>query len=103
MCDFCVCKEKRFYTRGTLRSIRIRRLAKSKPFIMIGSDPWSKKRVNYLSCREGKRGGKDIHCTKSRVICWSIITYLLCDVVWQLVDTGNQSSMTQNLNFNHKI
>ena len=28
---------------------------------MIGSDPGSKKRVMYLSCIEGKGGGKDIH------------------------------------------
>ena len=30
---------------------------------MIGSDPRSKKRVNHLSCNEGKEGGKDIHCS----------------------------------------
>ena len=28
---------------------------------MIGGDPCSKKRVNYLSRIEGKGGGKDIH------------------------------------------
>ena len=28
---------------------------------MIGRDPWSKKKVNYLSCIEGKGDGKDIH------------------------------------------
>ena len=26
-------------------------------------DPWIKKRVNYLSCIEGKGGLKDIHCS----------------------------------------
>ena len=28
---------------------------------MIGWDPWIKKRVNYLSCIEGKGGLKDFH------------------------------------------
>ena len=54
-------QEKRFYTRGTLRNIRIPWLAKTKPSIVIGSDPWSKKRGNYLSCIEGKGDGKDIN------------------------------------------
>ena len=49
--------QKRFYTRATLRGIRISRLAKiqsSQPFIVIGWDPWSKDRLNYLSCVEKK-------------------------------------------------
>ena len=29
-------------------------MLKSRPFIVTGWDPWSKKRVNYLSCIEGK-------------------------------------------------
>ena len=33
---------------------------RSQPFTVIGLDPRSKKRINYLSCIEGKRGGKDI-------------------------------------------
>ena len=28
---------------------------------MIGSNIWSKKSVNYLSCTEGKGGGKDFY------------------------------------------
>ena len=48
--------QKRFYTRGTLTSIRNMK----QPFIVIVSDPWSKKRVNYFSWTEGKRVGKDI-------------------------------------------
>ena len=43
--------QKIFYTRGTLRSPH---WLKSQPFIVIGWDPWSKKRGNYLSCIEGK-------------------------------------------------
>ena len=31
--------------------------------IVVGWDPWSKKRVNYFSYIEGKGGGKDIHCS----------------------------------------
>ena len=40
---------KRFYTRGALRSIM-----KSQPLIVIGWDPWFKRRVLYLSCIDGK-------------------------------------------------
>ena len=32
------------------------------PFIVISSDPSIKKRVNYLSCIEGKGGLKHIYC-----------------------------------------
>ena len=46
--------QKRFYTRGTLRSIRISRLAKIQPFIVIGWYPWSKKRVDNLRWIKGK-------------------------------------------------
>ena len=45
---------KRFYTSGTLGSIRISILAKIPTFIVISWDPWSKKGVNYLSCIERK-------------------------------------------------
>ena len=46
--------------------------------MVIGWEPWSKQRVNYLICIEGKVGGKDIHCSaqKSHAICWSIIKYI---------------------------
>ena len=64
--------QKRFYTKGTIRAIRISR------FIVIGWDPWSKKRVNYLSCIEGKGALKIFDLvTKYRAIFWSIIKYLL--------------------------
>ena len=55
--------QKRFYTRRTLRNIRIPHWLISQPFIVIGWDPWIKKRVTYLSCIEGKVGLKDIHCS----------------------------------------
>ena len=51
---------------------------------MIGWNPWSKKRGDYLSCIEGKGGGsyKDINykCTKCRAICWSYykISFFKC-------------------------
>ena len=55
-------RQKRFYTRETLRSIRITRLDKNfQPFIVIGREPLNMKRVNYLSCIEGKGGGKEIN------------------------------------------
>ena len=54
---FIYVNKKRFYTRRTLRSFRILRLAKSQTLILIGWYPWSKKRVNYLSCIEGKVEG----------------------------------------------
>ena len=40
-------------------------MLKFQPFIVISWewDPWSKKGFNYLSCIEGKEGGKDIHCS----------------------------------------
>ena len=54
-CTYAICwKKKRFYTRGTLTSRRFLDWLESKPFIVIGRDPWSKKRANYLSCIEGK-------------------------------------------------
>ena len=56
-----VWKQKRFYTRGTLT-------LKSQPFILIGSDPWSKKRGNYLSCTEGKWSSKDIHWSAQNAV-----------------------------------
>ena len=43
-------KQKRFYTRGTLRSIR------------ISQDTWIKKRSYYLSCIKGRWVLKEIHC-----------------------------------------
>ena len=49
--------KKRFYTRGTLRGIRISRLAKT-PYRDC-RDPWFKKRVNHLKYLEGKEGSKD--------------------------------------------
>ena len=70
---------KEIYTRGILRSITISRFdniptlyrdllrnVELKNGLIIkwvnGSNPWSKKRVDYLSCVEGKGGFKDIQC-----------------------------------------
>ena len=58
---FDLYNEKRFYTRGTLREIRVPDWQKSLNFNINGWDPWIKKRVNYLSCIEGK-SMKDIDC-----------------------------------------
>ena len=74
--------QKRFYTRGTLRSIRISRLATVptlEPSIMIGWDPWSKKSVIYLSRIEGKGVGKEIHWNAQNEALFfkNIIEYLL--------------------------
>ena len=33
---------------------------------MIGWEPWSKRRVSYLSCIEEKGGGKDIYCSTQK-------------------------------------
>ena len=52
---------KRFYTRGTLRGMRISRFAKIPTLYHDWREPWIKKMVNYLSCIEGKGGLKDIH------------------------------------------
>ena len=52
--------QKRFHTRGTLRSIRFSYWLKSQPFIVIGWDPWINKKGNYLSCIEGKSADIDI-------------------------------------------
>ena len=48
------------YTRGTLT---FPGWLKPQPFIVIGWEPWSKKKVNYLSFIEGKGVGKDICCS----------------------------------------
>ena len=56
-------KQKRFYTRGTLKGIIIHNCLKSLPCIVIGEDHCIKKSINYLSCIEGKGDLKDIHCT----------------------------------------
>ena len=42
-----------FYTRETMRGIRIAQLVKTPSFLMIGWDNWIKKRGNYLSYIEG--------------------------------------------------
>ena len=61
-----------------LRVLGVHDRLKLQPFIMIGSDPWIKKRVNYLSCTEGRGGGKNIHLSaqNSLAIWWSIMKYL---------------------------
>ena len=40
-------------------------MAKIKTLYLIGSDPWSKKIVGYLSCKEGKGegDGENIKCS----------------------------------------
>ena len=41
---------------------------------MIGWESWSKEKVKYLSCIEGKGvGGKDIHCIVQNVKIYSMI------------------------------
>ena len=58
--------QKRFYTRGTLTSIRIPRLAKNQTLCRLSGLPESlekKEMVNYLSCIEGKGVGKHINCS----------------------------------------
>ena len=54
--------KKRFYSRGTLRGIRISRLANIPTLYHNCLRSFIKKGVNCLSCIEGKGGGKDIHC-----------------------------------------
>ena len=65
---------KRFYTRGTLRGIRISQLAKI-PFIYRDWLRTLNKRVNYLSCIKGKGSWKTftVFCIKYRALCFSII------------------------------
>ena len=46
------------------------------PFIVIGWDPWNKKRV-YLSCIEGKGGLKDIYCIAQNAA-------LFVDLLWNI-------------------
>ena len=69
-----MCLDKReFYTRGTLRIIRIPRLAKiSTPY--RDWNPWNKKRVNSKSCMDGKGCGKDIQCITQNA---ALFVYLL--------------------------
>ena len=52
--------QKRFFTKGTKRGLRISQLAKIPP-LYHGWDPRIKKRAKYLSCLEGKSGFKDIN------------------------------------------
>ena len=59
--------QKRFYIRRTLRVIKISRL----PKILIGWDPWIKKRVIYLSFIEGKG------CWKKFTLLQKMPQYLL--------------------------
>ena len=47
-----IIERKRFYTRGTLSRLRISRLAKIPT--LYRDWPWSKKRVNHLSYKQGK-------------------------------------------------
>ena len=83
------------YTRGTWRSMRINDLLSPLPFIVISWDPWIKKRVNYLSCIEGKGVWKLLlYCTKCHVNCCSIIKYLLlyaCQIL-NLLGKARESS-----------
>ena len=53
--------------------------SKSVHFIMIGWDPWIKKRVNYLYCIEGKGGMRDIWRISTRQLVF-FIKSLLPDV-----------------------
>ena len=51
---YVACIEKRFYTRGTWKGIRIFDWINPLPFFVIGWDPWIRKRFNYLSYIEEK-------------------------------------------------
>ena len=79
--------QKRFYTRGTLRSIRITRLAKIATLYCEWLRSLKKKRVTYLSCTEGKKGlvktFTAMH-TKCRTIWCSIIKYFLFLLSWHV-------------------
>ena len=70
-----VTQQQILHYRGTLTNIRIPLLAKFQPvLIVIPWDPWSKKRVNFLSCIEGK----DTHWSaQNAALIGSIIKYLL--------------------------
>ena len=75
--------EKRFYTRETLRGIRISRLAKIPTLIVIYWYHWIKKRINYLSCIEGKRGGvwktfTVLHKMQRYLLIYYKISFILC-------------------------
>ena len=73
------CHQKRIYTREKLMSIRISRLAKFLTLFVIGWDPWSKKRVDYLCCIEGKWVLKTFTVVnKMPRYCGSFIKYLFC-------------------------
>ena len=70
------CPQKRLYTRAKL-TCNFHVWLKYLPFIVIGWDPWTNERVNYLSCIKGK-GGFERHSlsfTECQAICWSIIKY----------------------------
>ena len=45
---------------------------------MIVWDPWSNKRVNYLSCIEGKGGVKDNHWSAQNAA-------LFIDLLWNII------------------
>ena len=65
--------QKRCYTKETIRGIEFLHWLKVLFFFMIGWDDWINKRVNYLSCIEGK-GRVDrnlMYYTKCRTICSS--------------------------------
>ena len=49
-------------------------MAKIPTLLVIGWEPWSKKMVNYLSCKEGKEGGKDIQCSaQNAALCDALL------------------------------
>ena len=54
--------QKRLYTRGTLRSIRIPRLAKIPTLCLDWLRSLKKEMGRFLSCTDGMGGGKDNHC-----------------------------------------
>ena len=60
--------QKRFYTRGTLRRIRIPRLAKIPTLYRNWLRSLKQKRVHNLSCLKDKGGGKDIYCSEQNAM-----------------------------------
>ena len=59
---------------------------KYQPSIVISWDPWIMKRVQLFKLHRRERGLErlSLYCTKCRAICWSIVKYLLFDVLFSV-------------------
>ena len=78
-------KQKRFYTRGILKSIRISRLAK----ILV-----LKLRKGLIICIEEKRGLKDFHCITQNA---ALFVDLLKNIFWRNKPLNNGKSFCKQL------